>query len=362
MSDLWWFVVLGVVVVLLAGGLTLTLRRRDRPSEHVITAEPEDRPLAAVVVNPVKVDEPTREEIAAVCARLGWAPPLWLPTTPEDPGTGQAREAIAKGADVVIACGGDGTVRAVAESVAGTRVAMGLVPAGTGNLLARTLRIPTDVASATWVALTGDDRAIDVGRLCADPADPADDLSDDPADPGDRADERVFLVMAGTGLDATIMQSTPEELKGRVGPLAYIISGLRAVRGRRARVSIAIDGAPPLRRSTRMVVVGNTGSLGGGLALMPDAAVDDGRLDVVSLAPKGLLGWVAVLGRVVTRNQRGSRRIEHWQAQEVVITSDVAQPAQLDGDLIGETRELRIRVDAGALVVRVPGRVERGAS
>lgn len=364
MPDLWWLVVLGVVAVLLVGGLVgtaLTLRRRDRASEHVITAEPEDRPLAAVVVNPVKIDELSREDIAAVCAQLGWAPPLWLPTTPEDPGTGQAREAVTRGADVVIACGGDGTVRAVAQSLAGTRVAMGLVPTGTGNLLARTLRIPLDVASATRAALTGDDRAIDVGRLCSDPSDPADDLSDDPADPGDRADERVFLVMAGTGLDATIMQSTPEDLKGRVGPLAYIISGLRAMRGQRARVSIAIDGAPPLRRSTRMVVVGNTGTLGGGLALMPDATVDDGRLDVVSLAPKGLLGWVAVLARVVSRNRRGSRRIEHWQAHEVVITSDVAQPAQVDGDLIGEARELRIRVDAGALVIRVPGRFERGA-
>ena len=362
MSALWWFVALGVLVVLLAGVAIFALRRGDRPSEHVITAEPQDRPLAAVVVNPVKIDESARGQVTAVCAGLGWAPPLWLPTTPEDPGTGQAAEAVARGADVVIACGGDGTVRAVAQALAGTRVALGLVPAGTGNLLARTLRLPTDVASATRVALTGDDRAIDVGRLCADRDDPASDLSDDPADPADPTGERVFLVMAGTGLDATIMKSTPEELKGRVGTWAYIISGLRALRGRRARVSIAIDGGPPLRRSTRMVVVGNTGTLGGGLALMPDAAVDDGYLDVVSLAPKGLLGWVGVAARVVTRNRRGSRRIEHWQAREVVVTSDVAQPAQVDGDLIGETRELRIWVDVGALVVRVPGRVERGAS
>jgi diacylglycerol kinase family enzyme len=212
------------------------------------------------------------------------------------------------------------------------------------------------------VALTGDDRRIDVGRLAADRDDPASELTADPADPADPADERVFLVMAGTGLDATIMQSTPEALKGRVGPWAYIISGLRALRGTRARVSIAVDGGPPLRRSTRMVVVGNTGTLVGGLALMPDAAIDDGCLDVVSLAPKGMFGWVGVAARVVTRNRRGSGRIEHWQVQEVVITSDVAQPAQVDGDLIGEARELRIWVDPEALVVRVPGRVEWGTN
>ena len=362
MSALWWFVSLGVLVVLLAGGMVLTLRRGDRSSEHVITAEPEDRPLAAVVVNPVKIDESVRPQVTAVCAGLGWAPPLWLPTSPEDPGTGQAAEAVARGADVVIACGGDGTVRAVAQALARTGVAMGLVPVGTGNLLARTLRLPTDIASATRVALTGDDRRIDVGRLSADRDDPASELTEDPADPADPADERVFLVMAGTGFDAAIMQSTPEALKGRVGPWAYIISGLRALRGTRARVSIAIDGGLPLRRSTRMVVVGNTGTLVGGLALMPDAAIDDGRLDVVSLAPKGMFGWVAVAARVVTRNRRGSGRIEHWQVREVVVTSDVAQPAQVDGDLIGEARELRIWVDPEALVVRVPGRVEWSAS
>jgi YegS/Rv2252/BmrU family lipid kinase len=338
-SAIGWFVLLGVVVVLLcAGGAAFALRRADRSGEHVLEAEPEDRPLAAVVVNPVKVDDAVRVQVSAVCTGLGWAPPLWLPTSQEDPGTGQARLAVERGADVVVAAGGDGTVRAVAEALAGTGVVMGMVPAGTGNLLARTLGLPTDVGAAIRVALTGDDRHIDVGRIAADDT-----------------DERVFLVMAGTGLDATIMENTPEALKGRVGPFAYIISGFRAMFGPRARVTIAIDGGMPLRRSTRMVLVGNTGTLGGGLALMPAAAIDDGRLDVVSLAPKGLLGWVGVAARVVTRNRRGSRRIEHWQACDVVVTSDVAQPAQVDGDLIGEARVLRMSVDAGALVVRVPG-------
>ena len=343
MSGIGWSVlVAGVVVLLLVGGWLL-LRGRDRGVEHVLEAEPEDRPLAAVIVNPVKIDESVRGQVVAVCTSLGWAPPLWLLTSLEDPGTGQAMTAVERGADVVIACGGDGTIRAVAQALTGTGVAMGMLPAGTGNLLARTLGLPTDVATATRVALTGDDRLIDVGRLSAD---------------GD--DERVFLVMAGTGLDATIMESTPEALKGRVGPLAYVISGFRALRGRRARVTIVIDGGEPLRRSTRMVVVGNTGTLGGGVALMPEAAIDDGRLDVVSLAPKGLLGWVAVATRVATRNHRGSRRIEHWQANDVVVTSDAPQQAQVDGDLIGEARELRISIDAGALVVRVPGAAARG--
>jgi diacylglycerol kinase family enzyme len=216
---------------------------------------------------------------------------------------------------------------------------MGLVPAGTGNLLARTLGTPLqDVVAATRIALVGADRPVDVGRVRVD----------------DGEDEHVFLVMAGTGFDAAIMANTPEALKVRVGPLAYVISGLRAMRGRRTRVTLTFDDGPPLRRRTRTVVVGNSGTLLGGLVLMPRATIDDGVLDVVNIAPKGLPGWVAVAGRVITRRRRGHERVEHWQARSIVIEADDPQPSQLDGDPIGDATRLRIRVDPGALVVRVP--------
>jgi diacylglycerol kinase family enzyme len=194
------------------------------------------------------------------------------------------------------------------------------------------------VAAAARVALTGDDRPIDVGRIRIDGAD----------------EERVFLVMAGTGFDAAIMESTPEALKGRVGPLAYVISGLRAMRGRRIRVTLTLDDGPPLRRRTRTVLVGNSGTLLGGLVLMPRATIDDGVLDVVSLAPSTVAGWVAVALRVITRRPRGHERVEHWQARSIVIRSETPQPCQVDGDPAGEVQELAIRVDPQALVVRVP--------
>jgi diacylglycerol kinase (ATP) len=334
----WWVLALAAlpVVGLLAGVVWRGRRRAADPDS--LTAEPEDRPIAAVVANPTKVEPGTRERIAAVCTGLGWAEPLWLETTVEDPGTGQAKLAIEKGADVVLACGGDGTVRSVAEALAGTGVAMGLVPAGTGNLLARTLGTPDNVPAATRLALTGDDRTIDVGRIRID----------------DAQEERVFLVMAGTGFDAAIMESTPEKLKVRVGPLAYVISGLRAMRGRRVRVTLALDDGPPMRRRTRTVVVGNSGTLLGGLVLMPTATIDDGVLDVVSLAPSTVAGWLAVALRVITRRRRGHERVEHWQARSIVIRAEAPQPSQLDGDPVGDAQELRIRVEPHALVVRVP--------
>ena len=336
----WWVLALAALPVLgLFAGVVIRGRRRRGVDPDSLTAEPEDRPLAAVVVNPTKIEPGTRLRVEAVCTGLGWAEPLWLETTVEDPGTGQAKLAVDKGADVVLACGGDGTVRAVAEALAGTGVAMGLVPAGTGNLLARTVGTPDSVLAATRVALTGDDRAIDVGRIRIDGAE----------------EERVFLVMAGTGFDAAIMESTPEALKVRVGPLAYVISGLRAMRGRRMRVALTLDEGPALRRRTRTVVVGNSGTLLGGLVLMPRASLDDGLLDVVSIAPNSLAGWVAVALRVITKRPRGHERVEHWQARSIVIRTEAPQPCQVDGDPVGDAQELSIRVEPNALVVRVPG-------
>lgn len=337
-SGATWLVVVILAVVLVGVLLAFAVRNRrtDSPAEP-FAAEPEDRPVAAVVANPTKVEAGTHELITGLCVELGWAEPLWLETTVDDPGTGQARKAVEQGVDVVMACGGDGTVRSVAEALAGTGVAMGLLPAGTGNLLARTLGTPLEMAAAARVALTGDDRAIDIGRVRVD---------------GD-ADERVFLVMAGTGFDAEVMGNTPEALKARVGPMAYVVSGLRAMRGRRTRVTIRLDGGEELRRRTRTVLVGNSGTLLGGLVLMPEAEVDDGVLDIVNLAPKGIPGWVAVAARVISRRRRGHPRVEHWTAREVVVRAEDPQPSQIDGDPIGDVTEMAVRVDAGALVVRV---------
>lgn len=322
-------------------GLKRGRRRLYAADPEPFAAEPEDRPLAAVVVNPTKFDGvgPLREQITRVCTDLGWAEPLWLETTVDDPGVGQTREAVRQGADIVLACGGDGTVRCVGQALAGSGVPIGLLPAGTGNLLARNLDFGLDdMNGSVRNALSGDDRPIDVGRVVVD----------------DEDEERVFLVMAGLGFDAAIMAGVPEGLKAKVGPIAYIVSGLRLLKGESARVRLAVDDEPEQRRRIRTVVIGNCGRLLGGLELMPNAEVDDGWLDVVSIAPQGLAGWGAVAMRVVTKQRKGHRRVEHWTAQAITISSDTYQPAQLDGDPIGDVRTLRLRVDPGALLVRVP--------
>lgn len=337
--------IFGLVLALVAGTVAVLflLRRRSRTRrpEAIPSSFSSPELLPAVVINPTRFDDiPTLQaEITAVCTELGWAEPLWLETTAEDPGLGQAKAALAAGADVVLACGGDGTIRNVAQVLAGSGTALGLLPAGTGNLLARNLAVQLgDPVAAARAALSGENRPVDVGRVTIDGG----------------TEEQVFLVMAGMGFDAAIMAGAQAAWKARVGPLAYFISGIRELKGPQLRIGLAMDEQPELRRRVRTVVVGNCGKLLAGLVLMPAARVDDGLLDVVAIAPKGIIGWVAVAARVMTRRRSGHPRVEHWQGGTVTITADGPQQAQLDGDPVGEAQVLRMRIDQGALLVRVP--------
>jgi diacylglycerol kinase (ATP) len=340
---------LAVVLVIAVVLLIVVIRARRRPMALAGTA-PIGRdggpPRAAVVVHGTKVDDSDtrRRQIEVAAGALGWAAPIWLPTTAEDPGHGQTKEALAQQVDSVLAFGGDGTARVVADVLAGTAVPMGLIPAGTGNLLARNLGIPTNrLESSLHIALTGRPRTIDVGRVSL-----ARTLDDDEAPASE-----TFLVMAGLGFDAEVMAGADTAMKDRLGWGAYVISGMRRLRGRRTPVTISLDDDPPQSRKVRTVVVGNCGTLQGGIQLMPGALLDDGWLDVVIVAPRSLLGWFSVTSALLTR--RGHPTVEHLRCRRIEIRAERPLAAQLDGDPAGEAHVLRASVDPLALVIRVPG-------
>ena len=117
---------------------------------------------------------------------------------------------------------------------------------------------------------------------------------------------------------------------------------------------LVVAGAAVAAVRARRIRPPGCGRLQGGLMLMPGAELDDGLLDVVAIAQEGIMGWVAVTGRVLTRRREGHRRVEHWQVTLVTIRADSPQQAQLDGDPIGDARVMEFRADHGALVVRVP--------
>ena len=295
---------------------------------------------AAIIVNPAKpVDIDVRGLVAKHCVENGWGEPMWFETTKEDPGVGQAKEALAQGADIVIAAGGDGTVRCVAEVLSGGDVPMGLLPLGTGNLLARNLGMDvTDYDGAMAGALTGTERKIDVVR--ARRSDP--DM------------EQLFLVMAGVGYDATIMADTNEELKDKVGWLAYVDAGIRNLPGKPVKATIVIDGQTAVHRGVRSVMVGNCGKVQGGLEIFPEAKMDDGLLDVAVLAPHhGKLGWLSVVAGMIGKGRSKDTAAEYFQGKTVEITLEHNDDYQLDGDHEGEGKHVLMTVDPAAITLRM---------
>jgi diacylglycerol kinase family enzyme len=290
-------------------------------------------PRSAVVVNPTKVTDGDllRRTIEEGLATVGWPAPAWFETTPEDPGRGQAEAAVRDGAELVFACGGDGTVTAVVTALAGTDVALAVLPAGTGNLLASNLGLAGDPATGVQVAIEGGRRRIDVGTV----------------------DDKCFVVMAGMGFDAQMLAGTSETAKKAVGWLAYVGGAVKHLRDRPMRVRITLDGGSPMPRRPRTVIVGNVGRLQGGVRLLTEAEPDDGQLDVAVLSPNNLRHWAALAWGVVRRRERVPL-METFTASRVEIVSNQRQQRQLDGDLIEPGRTLKIGLRPRALLLCVP--------
>ena len=283
----------------------------------------------------------------------------WHETGEDDPGLGAARGAVEAGADVVLAAGGDGTVRAVAEHLAesGARAELGIIPLGTGNLLARNLGVPLkDLTAAFERALTGEAIPLDIGwaRLAVD---------------GETDGKRyAFAVMAGFGIDAHMFTETDDDLKGRAGWLAYVESLGRALSASEV-IDIRLSGQnlEPSDEQAHTLLIGNCGSLQGGMTLLPDADPSDGELDLLVLSADSIPGWADTMRNLVWDN--GLRRLlspssseedqakssdsaTHRRITELTVELDEPRVFEVDGDALGETNRVEISVQPGAVRVR----------
>lgn len=321
--------------------------------------EPAPPGPAAFVINPIKVsDVPGLEEAARNVSReLGLPDPLIFHTTAEEPGTEQAREAISAGASVVVAAGGDGTVRAVATALAGQEVPMALVPSGTGNLLARNLDLPLGAQSQlVQTALSGREMAIDLGWLALrTPRDPSDESGEEPDG------EHAFLVMAGTGFDAQMVAEADDDLKRRIGWLAYFAVGMKHLLARKTRIALMVGNGSWQSFRLRTLLFANCGRLPGGIVLLPDAELDDGYLDIAAIDTRGgLIGWAMLAGRVMaqgvgvrTQLPYDAASIAFWRGRSALVKLEQPEPVQIDGDIVGSATELRVRIQEAGLRVRV---------
>jgi diacylglycerol kinase family enzyme len=288
---------------------------------------------SAVVVNPSKVDnvDQLRQTVDGALSRAGWPAPQWFETTPEVPGHGQARKAIEAGAEVVFVCGGDGTIMSAVAALVGTDVALAILPAGTGNLVAANLGLSLDLVTGIEVAVEGGRRRVDVGAC----------------------EGQFFVVMAGMGFDADMLAATSETAKTRIGWPAYVLGAVRHLRDRPMGVSIRIDGGEPMLRRARSVLVANVGRLQGGVRLLADAQPDDGFLDIAILTPRSLGQWAALASAVIRRSRRVPS-MEVYRGTRVEVLSGRPQPRQLDGDVIVPGRRLYAEVVPQALWLCVP--------
>jgi len=314
---------------------------------------------AAVVYNPVKVPlERLRRAVATQEQRHRWRDSQWYETSSVDSGRRAAEDAVAGCPAVVIVAGGDGTVRTVAEVVHERRLPLALLPAGTGNLLARNLGLPlNDVEGAVAAAFRGATRAIDVAVA-------------DLEDARGRRSTHVFLVMAGIGLDAEMAANTSALAKKHLGWLAYVAPIARSIiTNRLFHLDYRIDNGRIRSARAHTVIVGNCGTLTGNMLLIPAAKVDDGLLDVVMLRPKGRSGWAGIgtrltiqgiahrsrFGRSMLRLAPDLRALVYAQGHRFDVRFETPHDVELDGDSLGAVVRATITVRPGALRVCIDG-------
>jgi len=302
-----------------------------------------------VIWNPTKVDE--SELRAAISSAHPDDVVLWWQTAEDDPGYSMGKDALQAGCTLIYTAGGDGTVRAVADALAGTEASLGIIPCGTGNLLARNLEIPLgDVRAAIDHALASDGRTIDIGQVRI--------LEGDT--PGDHG----FLVMVGFGLDAQMLSATDEDLKAKAGWLAYVQALRQAAAATElVEAQIALDDEESQSVPVHTLLIGNCGTIQGGIALLPDAVPDDGLLDILVVSAEGVLGWLDTAKSMLWDN--GLKRLlgandsavstdftSHAAVKSVRIELAEAQEFEIDGEEVGAVRVLEVSLLPAALRVR----------
>jgi len=272
------------------------------------------------------------EELRQLLLERGYPDPIWCETTKGREVGKLARDAVKRGAELLFIWGGDGTVQRCVNAVVGLDVELALMPAGTANLLALNLAIPFDVAGALEVGLTGTSRRLDVGVM----------------------NGKCFAVMAGIGFDAVTMQKADGDLKERFGRLAYLWTGIKALRVNARRTKIRVDGKTWFKGNATCVLFGQMSLVAKGVSVFPDSQPDDGVLEVGVVTAQSARQWIRVIAQMAIGNAQRSPFTEMTQGQRIEVHLDRASRYEIDGGAKVSRRSHQVSVMPGAITLRVP--------
>jgi diacylglycerol kinase (ATP) len=273
-------------------------------------------------------------ELREVLTREGVDQPLWHEVDKSKQAPKKVEQALDDGADLLFVWGGDGMVQRCIDASAGSGATIAILPAGTANLLAKNLNLPTDdLAAAVDIGLHGARRALDVGVMN-----------------GER-----FAVMGGTGLDALMIRDMGSGLKDRVGKLGYVWAGAKHLGDQQVRMKVKVDDHPWFKGKATCVLFGNVGTVLGGLTLFSDARPDDGKLEIGVVTAKGALDWGRALTRTVIGDPEQSPFVRVASGRSFDVKLDEKRPYEMDGGDRTSTKRLRVSVEPKAVTMCVPG-------
>jgi len=271
--------------------------------------------------------------LRGVLAAEGVTDPLWYEVSKSRQAAACAREAVARGTDLMFVWGGDGTVQRCIDAVAGTGAIIAILPAGTANLLAANLKIPRNLTAAVRVGLHGDRRPLDTGSVNGE----------------------HFAVMAGAGFDARMIADAHRGLKERFGRGAYVYTGLRNLGARRTGARVEVDGAAFFEGPVSCVLTGNVGRILGGVRAFPRARPDDGLLELGVVTAGSTVEWIRTFAKIILGRAERSPFVQVTRGQKIRVRFDRKLPYELDGGARKAARDLHIKVHPGSVKVCVPG-------
>jgi YegS/Rv2252/BmrU family lipid kinase len=242
--------------------------------------------------------------------------------------------AIKAGVDLIVVWGGDGIVQRSIDVLARakSKIPLAIMPAGTGNLLTGNLGIKRDLAEAVEVAFHGRRKRIDLGKLNGE----------------------HFAVMAGVGFDGAMIRDADRKMKDRLGKLAYVWTGLRHVNGSKPTARVLIDGVKWFDDEASCVLVGNVGTITGGIHAFDDAKPDDGWLDVGVATAQGAAQWARALGTMAVGRSDQSPFVRITRARRIDVKLRSKLEYELDGGARTAVKRLSVRVVPGGVKICVP--------